>query len=74
MIDTKTNEILQNLLISSKREFFEADEIIAKDFDLRFSMHRCRVDELTKRALAAGFRSCETIWMNRRFVGFIAIK
>ncbi|MGL6228578.1 MAG: methyltransferase domain-containing protein [Culicoidibacterales bacterium] len=74
MIDAKTNEILQNLLINSKREFFEAEDIMEKDVGLRFSMHRSRADELIKQALAAGFRSCETIWMNRRFVGFIAIK
>ena len=72
--DSKVNEILQNLTINSKRDFFSDGELLDKDYQLQVSMRRSTSDDLINRALAAGFRSCERIWMNRRFVGFIAIK
>ena len=74
MQDSKVNEILQNLVIEDKRQTFNDSEILDKDFGLRSVMHRGRADDFIYQAYDAGFKTCELIWQNRRFAGFVAIK
>lgn len=68
------NEFFQNLLFERKRFFFKDNEILDKEYCLRYLMRRFTICENIKMCKNSGFSKVETFWQNHRFVGFVCKK
>jgi tRNA (cmo5U34)-methyltransferase len=74
MDDSSVNEMLQNLIVEHKMKNFTPEEILSKDYSLRFIMRRRKYQENIKLLYSVGFSTVEPIWQNHRFVAFFAKK
>ena len=67
-------EMMQFCYYDYKRQFYSAEELLAKEQTLRHMMKPLTIDELDEMCRLAGFEIVETFWQNFNFVGMLCIK